>query len=72
MINNNNMLYLIRQVNLSVVLIDIIIFSRGKNNGGDTVSTGMVNPMWQAEVVGRPLKTPGTLTTADEQFALAA
>ena len=63
---------MIRQVNLSIVLIDIIIFSKGKNNGGDTVSTGMVNPMWQAEVVGRPLKTPGTLTTADEQFALAA
>jgi len=48
------------------------IFAEGKNIGGDPVSTGMVNPMWQAEVVGRPLKTPGTLTTADEQFALAA
>ena len=50
----------------------IIIFTNGKNNGGDTVSTGIVKPKWQAEVVGRPLKTPGTLTTADEQFALAA
>lgn len=63
---------MIRQVNLSIVFIEIIIFAEGKNNGGDTVSTGIVNPKLQAEVVGRPLKTPGTLTTADEQFALAA
>ena len=36
------------------------------------VSTGVVNLMRQAEVAGRPLKTPGKITTANEQFVMAA